>query len=381
MLSTEHRFWFAGGQAVRRLVLPWVPFFPSREMSGCSVQRWSISLGRWAGVQLRVHIFFLLFAVLAVAFSFRDNQLLIAAFMTLGVVLVSVLLHEAAHALAAVRVGGKVDSIILGPVGGLVLPRVPDEPEVQLFVALAGPLVQLTLVVLAAVGLAASGYAGELLGLFHVMAPDKLVDDGPWLMFGKLMLWWNWVLMWLNLLPAYPFDGGPIFRAMFWPALGRRTARVVTGRAGMVVAVLIAAATLLDFGPEQDSVIEVKLPLAMLGIFLFFSARQDLVSGGNEELFDDETGYRISSDGLDLLEELSLEDERQEAVLVEHRGRQSGQQEQHQRAQEAYEDARVDDILARLHDSSLSQLSREEIEILQRASERYKQRLQSPAHD
>ena len=42
--------------------------------------------------------------------------------------------------------------------------------------------------------------------------------------------------MLLNLLPAYPFDGGPIFRSMLWPALGRRTARVVTGRAGMIVA-------------------------------------------------------------------------------------------------------------------------------------------------
>lgn len=350
-------------------------------MPGCSVQRWSFSLGQWAGVQVRVHIFFLLFALLAVAFSFRDNQLLLAAAITLGVVLVSVLLHEAAHALAAIRVGGKVDSIIIGPVGGLVLPRVPDEPEVQLFVALAGPLVHLTLVVLAAVGLAVSGHSGELLGLLHVMAPTNLVEDGPWLMFGKLMLWWNWVLMWLNLLPAYPFDGGPIFRAMFWPALGRRTARIVTGRAGMVVAVLIAAATLLDFGPEQDSVIEVKLPLAMLGIFLFFSARQDLVTGGNEELFDDENGYHISSDGLDLLEEMSHDDEHEEAVLVEHHGRQQNRRQQHRRAEEDFEDAQVDDILARLHDSSLSQLSREEIEILQRASARYKQRLQPRNRD
>jgi Zn-dependent protease len=350
-------------------------------MSGCSVQRWSISLGRWAGVQLCVHIFFLLFALLAVALSFRDDQLLIAALLTLGVVLVSVLLHEAAHALAAIRVGGQVDTIILGPVGGLVLPRVPDEPEVQVFVALAGPLVHLTLVVLAAIGLAVSGLAGELLGVLRVMAPNSLVDDNVWLTFGKLMLWWNWVLMWLNLLPAYPFDGGPLFRAMLWPALGRRTARVVTGRAGMVVAVLIAAAALLDFGPEQDSVVEVKLPLAMLGIFLFFSARQDLVSGASEDLFDDASGYRLRSDGLDLLEESTLGEQPNEAVLVEHQGRQSGQREQHLRAQEAYEDARVDDILARLHDSSLSQLSREEIEILQRASARYKQRLQPPDHD
>jgi hypothetical protein len=62
-------------------------------------------------------------------------------------------------------------------------------------------------------------------------------------------------------------------------------------------------------------------------------------------------------------------------VLVEHQHRQGEPREQRRQSQEAFEDARVDDILARLHDTSISQLSREEIEILQRASERYKQRL------
>jgi hypothetical protein len=185
------------------------------------------------------------------------------------------------------------------------------------------------------------------------------------------------MLMLLNLLPAYPFDGGPIFRAMLWPALGRRTARVVTGRAGMVVGVLIAAAALLQFPePELNRFAYVKLPLIMLGIFVFFSARQDLVSDWSEDLFDDMSGYRVRSDGVDLLEPVELEDEEEGAVLVEHQRRQGEPREQRRQTQEAYEDARVDDILARLHDSGLSQLSREEIEVLQRASERYKQRLQ-----
>ena len=51
------------------------------------------------------------------------------------------------------------------------------------------------------------------------------------------------------------------------------------------------------------------------------------------------------------------------------------QPEQSRREQEEFEDARVDDILARLHDSSLADLSPEEVAVLQRASKRYKQRL------
>jgi stage IV sporulation protein FB len=342
-------------------------------MRGCSVQRWSLSLGRWAGVHVRVHIFFLLFAV---PLAYMPPDLYRPAFLTLAVALGSLLLHEAAHALAAIRVGGKVDTVILGPVGGLVSPRVPDEPEVQLFVALAGPIVHLSLVVVAAVGLALAGNT-DILSLLHPLNLSLYDDtDTTRLLLGKLTLWLNWMLMLLNLLPAYPFDGGPIFRAMLWPALGRRTARIVTGRAGMVIGALIGAAAFLPFHePELDRIAFVKLPLVMLGIFVFFSARQDLVSDWSEDLFDDVTGYRVRSDGLDLLEPVELEEDDEEAVLVEHQRRQGEPREQRRQAQEAYEDARVDDILARLHDSSLSQLSREEIEILHRASERYKQRL------
>jgi len=344
-------------------------------MRGCSVQRWSLSLGHWAGIHVRVHIFLLLFAVLSLAYMPRD--LMWPAFLTLAVAAGSLALHEAAHALAALRVGGKVDTVILGPVGGLVSPRVPDEPEVQLFVALAGPIMHLSLVVVAAVGLALAGNA-KILELLHPLVPSLYTDGdtNSWLFVAKLTLWLNWMLMLLNLLPAYPFDGGPIFRAMLWPALGRRTARVVTGRAGMVIGVLIAAAAIPTFdSPELDSFKFVKLPLVMLGIFVFFSARQDLVSDWSEDLFDDVTGYRVRSDGVDLLAPMELENDDEEAVLVEHQQRQGEPREPRRQNQEAFEDARVDDILARLHDTSMSQLSREEIEILQRASERYKQRL------
>lgn len=343
-------------------------------MRGCSVQRWSLSLGHWAGIHVRVHMFLILFAVVSLAYMPVD--LYRPAFLTLAVAAVSLGLHEAAHALAAIRVGGKVDSIILGPVGGLVSPRVPDEPEVQLFVALSGPIVHLSLVVVAAVGLALAGNT-DILSLLSPLNLSLYSDqDTTWMSIGKLTLWINWMLMLLNLLPAYPFDGGPIFRSMLWPALGRRTARVATSRAGMVLGVLIAATALFEFDPpELDSLTFVKLPLVMLGIFVFFSARQDLVSDWSEDLFDEVTGYRVRSDGLDLLEPVELEEDGEEAVLVEHQRRQGEPHIDRRQKQEAYEDACVDDILARLHDGGMSELSAEEIAILQRASARYKQRL------
>ena len=117
-------------------------------MPGCSVQRWSLSLGRWWGVPVYLHIFFLLSALLALAFTLPEPDLVSAGLMMVGVLLWLVsLLHEVGHSLAAIRVGGKVDAVVLGPVGGLISPRVPDEPEIHLFVALAGPIVHLLLAV------------------------------------------------------------------------------------------------------------------------------------------------------------------------------------------------------------------------------------------
>lgn len=340
-------------------------------MPTCCVRSWSLSLGRWFGVPIYIHIFLLLFVLLAVALSIPD--MVGAGVLTVVVLLVSVVLHELSHSFAALRVGGKVDAIVLGPVGGLISPRVPDEPEVHLFVALAGPIVHLLLAVLAAIGLAAAGDT-QLVGLLNPLAaPANLLEpDHLWLVAAKLTLWLNWLLMLLNFLPAYPFDGGPVLRAMLWPAVGRRTARVVTSRVAMALAVLIGVSSLLTIG--EVSRFPMWIPLVLLGIFLFFSARQDLAGGPGQESADQPAGYRVSSDGLDLMD-VDWTDDDDDGVLVEHLQRPLS--EQSQREQEAFEDARVDDILARLHESSLADLSPEDVAVLQRASRRYQQRLRS----
>jgi stage IV sporulation protein FB len=344
-------------------------------MPGCSVQRWSLSLGRWWGVSVHLHIFFLLSALLALKFAWPEPDLISAGLMMVGILLVSVTLHEIGHALAAIRVGGKVDAIVLGPVGGLISPRVPDEPESHLFVALAGPIVHLLLAVIAAVALAMAGNT-QLLGLLNPLATpqDLIAPGGTALIAAKITLWLNWNLMLLNLLPAFPFDGGPILRAMLWPALGRRTARVVTARVAMGIAVLLCVSSLLTLTVAGDlnTRFPVWIPLVMLGVFLFFSARQDLATAATPEWNDEPAGYQVSSDGLDLLDVMWTTDDDSDGVLVEHQQRSSN--EQNQRTQEAVEDARVDDILARLHDSSWAALSPDEIAILQRASQRYRER-------
>jgi Zn-dependent protease len=317
---------------------------------------------------------------LALAFTVSDSDLIWSQLLAGGILLVSVAVHELAHAIAAVRVGGKVDAIVLGPVGGLISPRVPDEPEVHLFVAMAGPIVHLLLAVIAAVVLASLGNT-ELVGLLNPLAtPRDLVEPGGvWLVAAKLTLWLNWILMLLNLLPVYPFDGGPVLRAMLWPALGRRTARAATARVAMGVAVLLCGASLLTLTNDLPSRFPMWIPLVTLGLFVFFSARQDLAAAEPHEWSDHHAGYQVNSDGLDLLDAMWSSDDEDAPegypVLVEHQQRQLP--EKYDGVQETSEDARVDDILARLYDSSWDALSAEEIAVLQRASQRYRQRRQS----
>jgi Zn-dependent protease len=340
-------------------------------MPGCVVQRWSLSLGRRFGVAIYVHIFFLLAALLAVAFTLPEPDLLGTALMMVAVLFVSVALHELGHALAAIRVGGKVDAIVLGPVGGLMSPRVPDEPEIHVFVALAGPIVHLVIAVVAAIVLAIAGDR-QLVGLLNPFAtPTDLVEPGSmWLVTAKLTLWLNWILMLLNLLPAYPFDGGPVLRAILWPALGRRTARIVTARVAMVLAGLICIAGLFTIGSELPTHVPMWIPLVILGVFLFFSARQDLNAVDPQDRDDKLAGYQLNSDGLDLLDIMWSSDDEEEAVLVEHQQREP----QMAGGSDESEEDRVDAILARLHDSSMDELSPEEVAILQRASKRYRRR-------
>ena len=119
--------------------------------------KWSIKIARIAGIEVRLHLTFLLFLAW-IGFSYY--QLGGATAATRGVVFLlalfgCVLLHEFGHALAARGFGIRTPDITLLPIGGVArLQRMPDNPWQELIVALAGPLVN---VVIAAVLIFALG--------------------------------------------------------------------------------------------------------------------------------------------------------------------------------------------------------------------------------
>lgn len=205
--------------------------------------KWSLKLGRFAGVDIFVHWTFLILLTWIFVAHLGTGKDVAAALRGVGFVLAlfgCVLLHEFGHALAARRYGISTRDITLLPIGGIArLERMPENPRHELWVALAGPAVN---IVIAAVLFAASAIAGNS---FQEPALDVAPESGGFL--GRLLAV-NLFLAAFNLLPAFPMDGGRVLRALLATRLGRRRATQIAANIGQAMAVVLGLLGLL-FNP------------------------------------------------------------------------------------------------------------------------------------
>lgn len=169
--------------------------------------KWSYKIGSVAGVEIKVHItFLLLFGWVAMSHLFVGNSLLEAttSLVFLLAVFGFVLLHEFGHSLAAKRFGIATRDITLLPIGGVArLERMPDIPRQELITAAAGPAVNLVLALVLYLGIALFGNPSTL---------EPFALTGGSLL--SQLFWVNIFLAGFNLLPAFPTDGGRILRAL-----------------------------------------------------------------------------------------------------------------------------------------------------------------------
>lgn len=164
-------------------------------------------LGTLAGIGVFMHPTFLLLLLFVGWQHWQRGQSALAVAEGLIFILAlfgCVVLHELGHALTARRYGIATKDITLLPIGGIArLERMPDVPSQELWVALAGPAVN---VVIAAVL-----YAGLLATGGFTPVEEVNVVRGPFL--ERLMVV-NVFLVVFNLLPAFPMDGGRVLRAL-----------------------------------------------------------------------------------------------------------------------------------------------------------------------
>jgi len=187
------------------------------------MRSFSVFGGRVFGVEFRIHVAFLLFLIFVLAGESNRGKVAMAqGFALTAMVLASVMLHELGHVLAAARNGLPMKGTILFPIGGVALadPITQDPTRLaqETRIAAAGPLVNAFL----------AGVSGLVL---ISRAPVASLWARPLITtsaLGRSFFWINLFLFVVNLLPAFPLDGGRVFR--IWLA-GRMEFQPATRRA------------------------------------------------------------------------------------------------------------------------------------------------------
>jgi Zn-dependent protease/predicted transcriptional regulator len=229
----------------------------------------ALPVARLFGFEVRVHVSWaLILAVIAVTVATQIGDLEPATsdvarwavgFAAAFLFLVTALAHELGHALVARRAGMPVGPLVVYFFGSAASPSLEaTRPRDEVLSAVAGPLVSL------AAGVLLVGVAGLAGGA----GPGIPAMIGQVALVVGLM---NLVLGGVNLLPAFPLDGGRVARGLAWartgdPARALRIAARVGRRVGLVLAgsgfLVVLMVNSID-----------GLMLALCGWFLHSSAR------------------------------------------------------------------------------------------------------------
>jgi len=217
----------------------------------------SLNIGRPFGIDIKIHWSFWLVILWAGNEGLRWSERWQGALFAILAILLffgCVLLHELGHVWAAKRFGVEVEGIVLLPVGGLAKIRnMPGKAWQEFVIALAGPLANcltalLLLVVLLLVW--GPGLVTGVTGYTRTVIPslmDSIFEGGSALSLVVFLILINALLAVFNLLPAFPMDGGRIFRAILASVLPYQRATRIAVRTGQAFALLIIFFTLTPY--------------------------------------------------------------------------------------------------------------------------------------
>ncbi len=228
------------------------------------MRNWSVPAGRVFGVEIRIHLtfLFLLVFVWMTESASHGTSGALHGLALVGIIFTGVVFRELGHALVAMRTGVPAKSIILLPIGGVTLlddsRQLADAVPAALNwqrdarIALAGPVVNLLIAFIAG-------------AVVLIAAPEVQLWTKPYVHSNHLvrsMVWANFYLALINLLPAYPMDGGRVLRAWFSRRMDpvRATRRAVT--IGQSFSMLFMLVGMLS-----------NIWLTMIGFFLFIAAQ------------------------------------------------------------------------------------------------------------
>ncbi len=218
---------------------------------------WSFQVGRILGTEIRIHAtFFLLLLWIAVgAYLQGGTGLAVSNLVFVLALFACVLAHEFGHILMARRYGIPTQDVTLLPIGGMArLDRIPEKPAQEIMVAMAGPAVNVVIWLILTVVL---GAETRLAGLENI--------DDPSQGFLARLAAVNIFLVLFNMIPAFPMDGGRVFRAAVALWVGRVRATQIAAMAGQTLAFLFGFFGLISGNPI----------LVLIAVFVFVAATSE----------------------------------------------------------------------------------------------------------
>lgn len=201
---------------------------------------WSITLLKVRGIDVRVHLTFVLILIWAAyRWSVSTGEGVQGALFGIVATLLlflSVTLHELGHSFQALKYGVKVRDITLMPMGGLAqMEEIPEDPHKELRIAIAGPLVNFGITALL-IGMGIVLDVRALISLEELQASLGRVSWGGLLAY---LTYANLILGLFNLIPAFPMDGGRVLRAWLAKKMDHAKATGIAAQVGQGFALLM----------------------------------------------------------------------------------------------------------------------------------------------
>lgn len=210
----------------------------------------SLQIAKIWGIPIKLDMSLIILVVLVIS----NYGFTLGPPVALGILL-SIILHELGHSVVAILYGCRVRQITLMFTGGAAqMERIPRKPLAEFLMAAAGPFVSLLI--------------GISCFLIDPYVPLARYEN----LAGKTIVGWigivNLTLLVFNLLPAFPMDGGRIFRAMLTPFLGRVRATGVAARVGQGFAVFMGLSGIVGCGVIPSG----SWLLVAIAFFIFIAA-------------------------------------------------------------------------------------------------------------
>jgi len=329
---------------------------------------WSFRAGRVWGIDVRIHVTFLIGAVVLLWMQLpKPGQAPVPLLTVLGetigtylILFAIVLLHEFGHCWGARTTGGEAEQILLWPLGGLAQVNPVHHPRAHLVTTVAGPMVNV------AICAVCSGILTLWMGSLGAVPWNPLHPTTPLdpMIFPTVGQAWvlraygiSYFLLLINLLPVFPFDGGRVLQAILWSRRGFRIATEIATATGMIGAVVIAL-----FGLFTDQS-WLMMMIAVFGYVTCWQTRQAL---------RDQPTFGFGAGDEDFGDAATLEAARPRRAnwWQRRRARRAAAQALQERRREEQHQARVEAVLAKVSQGGLTSLTPEDRAVLEEETRR-----------